>query len=385
MAILHNVPSYVKVEPYGNTQDKAIVAGASTVTVRAVAGDALDFYFPRGYIDLTSLAMMFRYYVLPYTTAVTANTQALPKDCECLIQKLEVFLGDKKVNDINNYTQIFFILSMFAFDAEFRTNRDTYTNVWNNGRTTVTGNTVEGTQFCLEKWLGLLGKPIVLDTNKLGQLHIKITLAGAYITSSNNAAHSWGIGDVFMRVKYYTNYNKELPRYIEFDDYKSIITRSPSYNQTTELIVNSSRIDYVIGRVLRSDAFGKSIGLVADVGSTAHFGSFAGNVSSWNFTVNNTPLHRYTPTTADGLMSMYDIFKPHRSVNSGVAITNTARAYQALWTCGAEVAFQSEIPEQVEIKFITDGNTASACLPLLIAKTTASLEIKDDGTIVQKV
>jgi hypothetical protein len=379
MNVIHNVPSYVKIEPYGKTTDVAIVAGASTVNVRAVASDVLDFYFPKGYIDLSSLDMLFKYFCLPY--AAVSSTQAIPKDTECLIQTLEVYLGGKRVNYITNYNHIFFILSHYGSDATYRAKRDSFQNIWTNGRPTAVAS-IDGNQFCCDKWLGLLGLPIVLDTHTLGQLHVRVTLAPPQATLSNNTSHSWGISDVFMRVKYYENYDKELPRYIEFDDFKSILNSATSHNQTTNLIVNSSRIDYVLGRLLRPDALTKGAALVADILTTILYASVPGGLTSWNFAVNNKQIYRYKPTTADALASVLEVFKNGNVMNSNSAPFNSSTRIDRALTCAAEVGFQSEIQEQVEISYITEGTSGTGCFPLLIAKLTASLEITKDGQVI---
>jgi hypothetical protein len=118
-----------------------------------------------------------------------------------MLQSLEVYLGGTKMNYINNYGQIFNLLSTYAFGAEHQIYRGTYQNNWVNGRVAGAAN-LDGVQFCMQKWLGLLGLPVVLDTNKLGQLHIRLTLAPSWITNSNSSIHSWGIYDTYMKVKY---------------------------------------------------------------------------------------------------------------------------------------------------------------------------------------
>jgi hypothetical protein len=219
----------------------------------------------------------------------------------------------------------------------------------------------------------------VLDTEKWGQLHIRLTLGHPSVTTSNNGAHSWGIGDVYMRVKYYTNYNKELPKYIEFDDFKSLLTFSPNYNQTISLMVNSSRIDYALARTLRQDMFGKGSVYVADINSPQHFASFGFNTSSWNISVNNKELYRFTPKAEDALATIYDVFG-NACLNSATFNDNSTKAFSAGWTCAAELGFQNEIPEQVEISFTTNGSFLT-CHHLLIVKTTSSVEMNNDGSI----
>lgn len=385
MDIIHNVPSFRKIDPYGRAFDVNVVAGASTVPVRAVAGDTIDFYFPDGFIDLSTLSMFFKYYLLPYTTPKGGTAQALPKDAETMIQTLEVYLGGKRVNHITNYNQIFNIMSLYGWDAEFRTNRDNYQNVWNNGRTS-SATDLDGVQFCCERWLGLLGLPIVLDTRTWGSLHIKITLSPANISTSNHSSHSWGVSDLFMRVKYYENYDGDLPTYLEFDEFKSILTREPSYTQKTNLIVNSSRIDYAIARCLRLDAYQKASGLASLTGNTIYFGTVANQIDNWNISVNNNNIFKYKPSVADGVKTVLDMMES-RSVNAPFILTSGAMAYERMWVCGAPLGFVNEVPQQVEIGFMTEGIVGApvVCFPFLAVKTTSSLEKTKDGQIIHLV
>lgn len=384
MDIIHNVPNYFKVDPYGKAFDINVTAGASTVAIRAVAGDTLDFYFPKGYIDLKTLGMYFKYFCLPYTTAKSGTTQSLPKDTECMIQTLEVYLGDKRVNWIQNYNQMFFLWSLYGADADFRANRDSVLNMHNNGRATPVTD-LDGVQFCMEKWLGLLGLPIVLDTYKWGQLVVKVTLAGAHITTSNSTAHSYGVSDVYMRAKYLENYNGDLPNYLEFDDYKSIISREPSYNQKTNLIVNSARIDYALGRVLRFDAFNKANIFAIGTGSVPAFGTTVdgNNLRNWNFSVNNKNIFRYNPSVGEGVKTVLDLMES-KAINTNIQITNSFPNFDRVWACGTELGFVNEYPVQVEIGFTTEG-TGGLCFVILIVKTTSSLEMTKDGQIVHLV
>lgn len=327
--------------------------------------------------------MFFKYFMLPYSVAKSGTAQALPKDAECMIQTLEVNLGGERVNQITNYNQIFNLLSLYGFDAEFRASRDNYLNVGNNGRTSTVAD-LDGVQFCCEKWLGLLGLPVVLDTHTLGQLHIRITLAPALITTSNSTLHSWGMSDIFMRVKYYENYNGDLPSHIEFDDFKSILDRAPSHNQKTTLLVNASRIDYILARVLRFDAFSKATVLATSTGNVLPFATTAGNVDTWNISVNNNQLFKYRPTVPEGIKTVMDFLKT-KSVNAGIQYNSAGNAFERNWVCGAELGFISEIPTQAEIAFTTEGLTTAACFPLLIVKTTRAIEIGKHGEVVHKV
>lgn len=380
MDIIHNIPSYQKIEPYGKTAEFNATFNGVTKSVSAVAGDVLDFYFPKGYIDLKTLSMMFKYMNIG---TVTGTAQGLPKDTECMIERLEVWLGDKKVNDIINYNQIFFILSWYASTAEFVAQRQSYRNIYTNGRP-VSATSLDNVKFCCDKWLGLLGKPVVLDTHTLGQLRISVTLANSYVTSSTSQLNSYGVREVYMKVKYYENYIGDLPKYIEFDEFKSIKTRATSYNQKTDIIVNNNRIDYVVARNLFENHLVKGTSLNADILTTNAFLSRAENVAYWNILVNNNPIFKFRPENQDAYNVMFDMFHDTAKNISQLSSTEIV-TFNRAWTCGAELGFVNEKKEQVEISFLTEGVnpfvTSASNFPLVIVKCTSSLELHADGHV----
>jgi hypothetical protein len=380
MDIIHNVPSYVKVEPYGKTTEFNATFNGVTKSVSAVAGDVLDFYFPKGYIDLNSLSMMFKYMNIG---TGTGTAQGLPKDTECMIDRLEVYLGDKKVNDIINYNQIFYILSWYASSAEFVAQRQSIRNIYTNGRPVV-ATSLDNYRFCCEKWLGLLGQNVVLDTHTLGQLRVCVTLANSYVTSSTSPLNSYGVRDVYMKVKYYENYKGDLPKYIEFDEFKSIKTRMASYNQKTELIVSNNRIDYVLARTLFESHLTKASALSADLVTTNAFVGRGENIAYWNILVNNNPIFKFRPDAQDAFNVMSDIFHD-KTKNMSQVVSTDAGLFNRSWTCGAELGFVNEKKEQVEISFVTESVipvvTSGINFPLVIVKCTSSLQIHPDGYI----
>ncbi|KXZ46494.1 hypothetical protein GPECTOR_43g931 [Gonium pectorale] len=64
----------------------------------AVAGDCLRFTIPQGVWDLSTLRLWFL-----ATMNGTANNQSLPRDVETLIETLEVWVGDARVQTIQYY------------------------------------------------------------------------------------------------------------------------------------------------------------------------------------------------------------------------------------------------------------------------------------------
>lgn len=374
---MNNIPSYCRIEPYGNTSVFDTTVNGVTKTVNAEAGDTLDFYFPKGYIDLTTLAMLFKYINIG---TLSGTSQALPKDTECLIDRLEVFLGDTQIHNIANYNQLFYILSTYAFPPEFTTVRSNFRNVYNNGRP-VLATTLDGVRFCMDKWVGLLDENIILDTKTLGQLHIRMTLGGANVPSSNSVLNSWGMTDIYMKVKYYENYDGELPSRLEFDNFKSIKLQQRNYRQSTTLIMNCKQIDYVLARPLFASHLVKQTTLNTDIGTTTCFVTNAEMIGYWNILINGNPIFKFRPDAQDALSSMGDLF-PYGCGNGAILSATEQSAFNRAWCCGSEVAFINDKDEEIEISFVTEpqgaGSTTS-CYPLIIGKCTSTIDINAGG------
>jgi hypothetical protein len=302
-----------------------------------------------------------------------------------MIQTLEVYLGGRKMNHITDYNQIFNLLSTHAWGGEHQTYRQSFVNNWVNGRTSLQ-NSMEDVEFCCQKWLGLLGLPVVLDTEKLGQLHVRITLAPSFVTTSNNGNHSWGVYDLYMKARYYDHYNGELPRYLEWDDYKTLLTVQQNLSFTEAIKVFSSRINWALCKVLRGDARTKNSVLDGNIGSTIAFGSphqlqFGG---LWNIAVNNNNIFRYRPNMTDALLSLQDIFGT-QSANYGLTAANSSQTTARVIALGSKIGFVNEIPQEVEISFTVEGQAGVPCFPLMIVNTTASLEIAPNGQVIHNV
>lgn len=378
MSIIHNIPTYQKVLPYGRTQTFNATFNSDTKAVSALAGDALDFYFPKGYIDLQSLALMFK-----FMNIGTAGSQALPKDTECMIDRLEVWLGDTQIHNINNYNQLFFILSTYAFPSEFTHSRVIYRNTYTNGRPQVIAS-LDGVRFCCDTWLGLLAKKVVLNTHEMGALRIRLTLAPSYITCGTTG-NSYGLYDIYMKVRYYENYLGDLPKYLEFDDFKSVKTQATNYNAQASIMVNAKRIDYVLARTLFANHLQKSTALNVDMGTVNCFVSQGDYIGSWNILVNNQPVFKYKPDTQDAIHSLTDLF--HETGKNMYNIMGTEnQAFNRHTTCGTELGFINEKQEQVEISYVTEpssvvGASTTACFPYLCVKSTSSIEVGDYGNV----
>lgn len=148
-------------------------------------------------VDLSTLTMFMK-----ASTTTTAGVAVLPRNAECLIQRVEIECNGQLVSaGFDNYNQLWQIICDISL-GEDATNRR---KVLQNGGDVATPNTNEtNKQLCIMNWLGFLGscRPQILDTSLIGNVRIRIHLAGSNILVKSTAAagESYNLSDIFFTV-----------------------------------------------------------------------------------------------------------------------------------------------------------------------------------------
>lgn len=356
-SLLSNTVKHYKINPYGNQ---------GTIN----PDDIIDFFLPRdGFLELQSLLMYFD--VTFNTTSAGSTSHAFPRDAECVIQTLEVFVNGVMVNCIQNYNQIFRILSDFAFDGDTLLDRYTMRNTLFNGSiATVTSANANGTYAC-GKWLGFLGEQAVIDLSK-NSVHIRITVSPRQIIVSPGATNSFSLSNVYLTAKYYEKYTGDVEKQITFDDYKSVLQYNPTLTQETYLKLFTKNVDYVIGTFLTAN-FKTIFNIISANNQTSHFFNKANtvtNLSTWNFKVNQRPVFNYAPRGLEGPVSMRYTFPEGVRNQMLLNVAGLFSIYNNSFVCSTKVGFTNEEPEEVELAFnsIESTGTTTANHSLLIAK-----------------
>lgn len=367
----------VKVFPYGADSLKTVTNSGSTFQLHAIAGDTLKFQFPHGVIDLSTLLLPFRW----IRVHPNAN-EVQPRDLECLIDELEVSLGDTVVNKISNYAQLFFIHSTYAMSPSWLPGCGDLQRGLSNRRANATVvNWLTNYPMLMEKFLGFLGCGKVIDTRKLGKLTVRIRLADSAAVNHSVAAATWGMLDPAFRVHYLSD-NAPSDERISFDDFTSIRMGSRSYNARTTLIVDGRRkIDYVLARQVPTASHDTKQTVTIDngVGLSQRFVSETNNFSMWELSVNNMPLHAFDPAAIDGYYALTrDVF-PDGWYNVNTSANPTPEnAYNKAWACGARLDLpQREDGQQNEITFETVASSSGLSVPVyswIWAKTTSTVD-----------
>jgi hypothetical protein len=353
---LPNTTKFAQVLPYGN-QGPINPDGM------------IDFYLPQtGFLDLKSLRM---FYDVQFSNA---GTVAFPRDAESVIQRLEVFVNGVMVNCIDNYQQIFRILSDFGhFGVENAITRFNMRNGLLNGNIATFSAGTSLYSFYCQNWLGLFGEDGVVDLSK-NSIHMRITVSPRQIIASPTANDTFSLSNVYLTCKYYEKFTGELVKDIEFADFRSVVQYNPTTSQETYLKIFTKNVDYVVGTMLRTTNKTISTGLTNSIGPNTRFFARDGtltNYSNWNFKVNQRPVYNYQPDIVECFNSMIELFPNGYRDHVWVANSGTSAILADAFACGAPVAFINEEPEEVELSYTTTQGTSSiANFSLMFAKMT---------------
>lgn len=149
-------------------------------------------------VDLSTFTMYFK-----GATSVTAGGASFSKDIETVIERLEVEINGQLVGmGCNYYNQVWKIIADTTFGEDAANRRAILQN-----STAVAADPTAAqaaTQYCIQNWLGFLGsvKPSVLDTALLGNVRVRITLAGTtcLAKSASCTGESFTLSDIFFGV-----------------------------------------------------------------------------------------------------------------------------------------------------------------------------------------
>lgn len=369
----------VKVHPYGHSARKTVQHQGLNHSVNAMNGETITFQFPHGVIDLSKLVLPFKY------VRLGSGNDLLPRDTETLIDELEVRLGDTVVNKISHHQQLFFIQSTYGQDADWVATNISNQRVWNNRRIIQTLTNMDGWEFVMTHFLGLLGSGAVIDTRKTGKLTVQIRLADNATLTQSNTASTWGVRDMFFRAHYLPDDAPSVDRVL-FDDYTAMRMAFPSYDSRVTLVVDGRRkLDYVLARHVPVNLHDvKASSVDNGVRVTNRFRTEAWNVMTWDVFVNGVSPHTFKSIYSEAVSSLRDIW-PRGVVNVDTTQSPFPTNFLGkVWAAGVLLDLpQREDGQQHEISFETVGTFPNADQPVyvfLYAKTTSAIDVSS-GTL----
>lgn len=348
----------------------------------AAAGDIVTFVIPQGVYDLSSLKFW-----LTASMNGTGGNQSLPRDVETMIEQLEVYVGDTKVQYTPYYNQLVRILLDYDRNANEVRKRHLLSNsMWiNNALGNGTGlNSVSGTLFCMNKWFGFLGCGETVNTSLMGPIRIVMTLAPNNVLLSNITNAVYTLADMHMTLET-MDAADYVPKSIEFDNFKTMMQQNNSYQTQTQLNVSTRHLDYLLATFLPSDWKTKAIANTTDNGSSYYFthGSAGASFPSlgWNFRVNGANVLNYNPNQGAALEYLNSLFPDTgtiietalNKVGTGVAVS-AFTFVRYLWATGIRVDMEAR--SAVDVMFETMPYTSTSPLlnfTMLIAKCDSVL------------
>lgn len=363
----------VNVQPYGADSYKTVTHLGVNYSVSAVANQTLIYQFPHGVIDLSKLLFTFRF------ARLGNSNDLIPRDCETLIDELEVMLGDTVVNKISNYQQMLFILSTYGKGADWQMQGVHNPRLWTNRRMIATSTNMDNWFMGMDEFLGFLGCKQIIDTRKLGKLTVRMRLADNATVTQNPTSATWGMRDPVFRAHYMPDAHPSVQR-VSFDDFTSVRHAFPGYMTKTTLIVDGrKRLDYAVARILTASMHDTKVtSIEGSINIPNRFRSEAGRLNTWEITLNGKPYHAFNADAAEGWVSMQDVYPDgvFNAVTSGNP--QPYNLYDRAWACGALLDLpQREDGQQWEIGFETTPRASGVDAPaytFLFAKSTSVVD-----------
>ena len=152
-------------------------------------------------VDLSTLAWYFR--------GATTGNCTFSRDIELIIDRLEVEVnGQALQSGANFYGHIWKIISDTSLGEDAGNRRailqNSNPNGWVTGTPADPSAALASTQFCIQNFLGFLGsaKPSIIDTALLGNVRVRITLAGVscLAKAAGVTTESYTLSDIFFGV-----------------------------------------------------------------------------------------------------------------------------------------------------------------------------------------
>lgn len=149
-------------------------------------------------VDLNTLSWYFE-----GTTTATTNTCSFPRNIESIIERLELEVNGQLISGgCQFYNHLWNIIADTTFGDDVTNRRKILQNATDKA---ASGANETSVPFTIANWLGPLGsmKPEVLDTNLLGNVRLRITLASPNVLISSATAvvgPSYSLANMFFSV-----------------------------------------------------------------------------------------------------------------------------------------------------------------------------------------
>lgn len=325
-------------------------------------------------VDLSTLVWYFE----GATNASTGNC-TFPRNIETLIERIEIEVNGQLISPgCANYPHLFQVISDSQMGEDCTNRRGLLQNGFNidapTGHVgTITGGAfVSGTPFTICNWLGFLGscQPQVLDTNILGNVRIRITLASTNVLISSATAAvgaTYLLGNMFFSVDaldindgvYYAIHDQALSRGMVYDiPFNNFYNFTQSITAGGDGSVKFSLSTQSLNHLWATFVYGGTVPQTADTPSNVFTGSTSGagtsryflrssaGIASYQFNINNTPVpnFRVNPNLAfQLLLNSYNLSQDTLGgVNKNISSLTAWRQKYWVASCSLDHAVSSD-------------------------------------------
>lgn len=298
-------------------------------------------------VDLNTLTWFFN-----GVTSATTNHCAFPRNIESIIERVEVEINGQLVSGgCAGYNQLWNIVADTTLGEDVSNRRRILQGAADVVAPTATA---AAQQYAITNWLGFLGscKPEVLDTNLLGNVRIRITLASPSVLVSSATAvvgPSYSLSQMFFSVdtisiddgNYYAMHDQFLSQggvyEIPFNNFYSFSSSVPASAGSLKFSLSTQSLNMVWATFVNGTSGTPNL-LNGDAATSTFFKRNGGGMNGWQFNINNVYYPNYRPTNTQAFQLMQNAYGLAQDTLGG---THRLISNATVWTDDFWVAVHS--------------------------------------------
>lgn len=355
-------------------------------------------------VDLNTLTWYFE-----GTTSATTNTCSFPRNIESLIERIELEVNGQLISGgCSGYNHLWNIIADTSFGDDVTNRRKILQN--STDKVASAGN--DGAiPFAVTNWLGPLGsmKPEVLDTNLLGNVRLRITLASTSVLISSATAvvgPSYTLNNMFFSVdtisiddgNFYAMHDQFLSKggvyEIPFNNYFSF-SASAGSSGATKFSLSTQSLNMVWATFVNGSA-GTPLTIDTNINNSSYFRRSGSGSGTWGggldyqFNINNVYYPNYRATNSQAFQLLQNAYGLSQDTLGGCykGIDSLTKWNQRFWVACQSFCHNTADDERYISGIDTRGNVAqcffeyngfadSATVPtcLVFAQTTSLLRV----------
>lgn len=319
--------------------------------------------------DLNTLTWYFK-----GTTQSATNFCTFPRNIESLIERVEVEINGQSITSgCASYNHLWSIMSDTTFGEDVTNRRKILQN--SSVVTAPAANVTTAVPFTITNWLGFLGscKPEVLDTNLLGNVRIRITLASPSVLVSSATVVTgadFTLSNMYFSLdtisiddgNFYQMHEEFLARggvyEIPFKQYFSFSSAA-----TTDGALKFSLSSQSLNKLWATFVNGSTTtpnALAANIASSQYFKRSGAGLSGYQFNINNVPYPNYRPTPDVAFQLMQNAYGLSQDTLGGcyAGLDTLAKWQSDYWVAVQSFTHDADDSERIMCGIDTRGNVS---------------------------